>query len=49
MIPERTVPHEMFNNEREPSIDSDPTDHLVECTSPTHVAAEECVPMEYSN
>ncbi|XP_013105041.1 uncharacterized protein LOC106085367 [Stomoxys calcitrans] len=49
LLPERTnsVPQEMFSNE--PSLDSEPTDHLVECSSPTHVAAEECVPMEYSN
>ncbi|KAM7349604.1 uncharacterized protein ACRADG_008472 [Cochliomyia hominivorax] len=50
LIPERapaTVPAEMFSNE--PSLDSEPTDHLVDGSSPTHVAAEECVPMEYSN
>lgn len=50
LIPERapaTVPAEMFSNE--PSLDSEPNDHLVEVSSPTHVAAEECVPMEYSN
>ncbi|XP_075150232.1 uncharacterized protein LOC142224347 [Haematobia irritans] len=49
LVPERTptVPQEMFSNE--PSLDSEPNDHLVECSSPTHVAAEECVPMEYSN
>lgn len=50
LIPERapaTVPVEMFSNE--PSLDSEPTDNLLEGSSPTHVAAEECVPMEYSN
>ncbi|XP_073834575.1 uncharacterized protein [Musca autumnalis] len=42
-----SVPKEMFSNE--PSLDSEPNEQLVECSSPTHVAAEECVPMEYSN
>ncbi|KAL9873784.1 INO80 complex subunit E [Glossina fuscipes] len=50
MIPERapaTVPVEMFSNE--PSLDSEPNEQLIDGGSPTHVAAEECVPMEYSN
>uniref|UniRef100_A0A1A9USC8 INO80 complex subunit E N-terminal domain-containing protein n=1 Tax=Glossina austeni TaxID=7395 RepID=A0A1A9USC8_GLOAU len=50
MIAERapaTVPVEMFSNE--PSLDSEPNEQLIDGGSPTHVAAEECVPMEYSN
>uniref|UniRef100_A0A1A9W6E9 INO80 complex subunit E N-terminal domain-containing protein n=1 Tax=Glossina brevipalpis TaxID=37001 RepID=A0A1A9W6E9_9MUSC len=50
MIAERapaTVPVEMFSNE--PSLDSEPNEQLIDGASPTHVAAEECVPMEYSN
>uniref|UniRef100_A0A1I8MVP0 INO80 complex subunit E N-terminal domain-containing protein n=1 Tax=Musca domestica TaxID=7370 RepID=A0A1I8MVP0_MUSDO len=42
-----TISKEMFSNE--PSLDSEPNELLVECSSPSHVAAEECVPMEYSN
>ncbi|XP_061395303.1 uncharacterized protein LOC133330918 [Musca vetustissima] len=47
MTDQITVPKEMFSND--PSLDSEPNEHLVECSSPSHVAAEECVPMEYSN
>ncbi|XP_017485950.1 PREDICTED: uncharacterized protein LOC108374490 [Rhagoletis zephyria] len=42
-----TVPTEMFSNE--PSLDSESNDHIVDGSSPTHVAAEECVQMEYAN
>ncbi|XP_037936601.1 uncharacterized protein LOC119670420 [Teleopsis dalmanni] len=50
LMPERapaTVPTEMFSNE--PSLDSESNDHIIDGSSPTHVAAEECVPMEYVN
>lgn len=42
-----TVPTEMFSNE--PSLDSESNDHMMDGSSPTHVAAEECVQMEYTN
>ncbi|XP_053950515.1 uncharacterized protein LOC128858352 [Anastrepha ludens] len=42
-----TVPTEMFSNE--PSLDSESNDHIIDGSSPTHVAAEECVQMEYTN
>ncbi|XP_067639072.1 uncharacterized protein [Eurosta solidaginis] len=42
-----TVPTEMFSNE--PSLDSEFNDNIVDGSSPTHIAAEECVQMEYTN
>ncbi|XP_004534988.1 uncharacterized protein LOC101458417 [Ceratitis capitata] len=42
-----TVPTEMFSNE--PSLDSESNDHIIDGSSPTNVAAEECVQMEYTN